>query len=32
VPEFIGRQFARHGLRESTLELFTNVERHARVE
>ena len=32
APEFIGRQFARHGLRESTLELFTNVERHARGE
>ena len=32
VPEFIGRAFARHGLRESTLELFTNVERHARGE
>ena len=30
VPEFIGRQFARHGLRDSTLELFSNVERYAR--
>ena len=30
VPEFIGRHFARHGLRESTLELFSNVERYAR--
>ena len=32
VPGFIGRQFAGHSLRESTLELFTNVERHARGE
>jgi hypothetical protein len=32
VPELIGRQFARHGLRDSTLELFANVERHARGE
>jgi Polyketide cyclase / dehydrase and lipid transport len=32
VPGFIGRQFAGHGLRESTLERFTNVERLARGE
>jgi hypothetical protein len=32
VPGFIGRQFAGHGLRESTLELFSNVERQARGE
>ena len=32
VPAFIGRQFARHGLRESTVNLFTNVERQARGE
>ncbi len=32
VPEFISRRFAGHGLRESTLELFSNVERHARGE
>jgi Polyketide cyclase / dehydrase and lipid transport len=32
VPAFIGRLFAGHGLRESTLELFANVERHARGE
>jgi hypothetical protein len=29
VPGFIGRQFAGHSLRESTLELFSNVERRA---
>ena len=32
VPGFIGRQFAGHSLRESTLELFSNVERQARGE
>jgi hypothetical protein len=32
VPDFIGRVFAGHSLRESTLELFSNVERHARAE
>jgi Polyketide cyclase / dehydrase and lipid transport len=32
VPAFIGRQFARHGLRESAVNLFTNVERQARGE
>jgi hypothetical protein len=30
VPGFIARQFAGHSLRESTLELFSNVERRAR--
>jgi hypothetical protein len=32
VPAFIGRKFAGHSLRESTLELFSNVERRARGE
>jgi len=32
VPEFIGRLFAGDSLRRSTLELFSNVERHARGE
>jgi hypothetical protein len=32
VPDFIGRLFAGHSLRESTLELFSNVERQARGE
>ena len=32
VPDFIGRVFAGHSLRESTLELFSNVERQARGE
>jgi hypothetical protein len=30
VPSFIARQFAGHSLRESTLELFSNVEQRAR--